>query len=320
MRSKQNQNGFLWADVEGLSLTAEDKEILAHPFISGVILFSRNYESIDQLRELTRQIKSVSPQLIITVDQEGGRVQRFRSGFTELPAMQHWGSKYRLSPEETKKEFAAVLSAMLSELRHAGVDTTLVPVLDIDYDRNKVIGHRSFGADKNIVSQLSEWMIDQFHAMKSPVTGKHFPGHGWVSVDSHLDLPIDERELDEIMQNDLFPFAQVASKLDAMMLAHIVYEKVDPQPVCFSRFWIQTVLRDHLRFDGLVMSDDLSMQAVAKLCPYAQRAERALSAGCDILLACNDRNGVIEIIDSVRPEPNASLSRRLAHYARFLVA
>lgn len=320
MLSKQNQNGFLWVDVDGLTLTVEDKEILTHPFISGVILFSRNYESIDQLRELTRQIKSISPQLIITVDQEGGRVQRFRSGFTELPAMQHWGLKYRVLPEETKKEFAAVLSVMLAELRQVGVDTTLVPVLDIDYDRNKVIGHRSFGGDKHLVSQLSEWMIDQCHAMRSPVTGKHFPGHGWVSVDSHLDLPIDERELGDIIENDLFPFAQVASKLDAIMLAHIVFEKVDPQPVCFSRFWIQTVLRDHLRFDGLIMSDDLSMQAVAKLYPYAERAERALSAGCDVLLACNDRNGVIEVLDSVRPQLNASLSRRLAHYARFLAA
>jgi beta-N-acetylhexosaminidase len=314
----KKSNGFLFADVEGLTLTSEDKEILAHPFISGVILFSRNYESIEQLRELAHQIKLVSPKLIITVDQEGGRVQRFRTGFTELPAMGTWGERYVHSPEETKKEFALMLGTMVNELRNVGIDSTLVPVLDIDYDRNTVIGHRSFGNNKNIVMQLSEFMVDQFHTLRSPVTGKHFPGHGWVTLDSHFHLPIDERSFEEIAKHDLYPFSQLSKKLDAIMLAHVVYENIDPLPVCFSRFWINDILREQLQYDGLIMSDDLSMQAVAKMCSYEDRARRALEAGCDILLACNSRAGVVEVLDRVVPNRNEQLARRLSHYARFI--
>jgi len=311
-------NGFLWVDVAGLTLSPEDKEILSHPFISGVILFSRNFESKKQLRELTHQIKLVSPTLIITVDQEGGRVQRFREGFSELPAMGEWGRNYSRDAEKTKNDFKFILKKMIVELREVGIDSTLMPVLDIDYDRNKVIGHRSFGNNKNIVTELSDFVIDQLHALHSPVTGKHFPGHGWVTMDSHVDLPIDERVFETIAQHDLQPFATLSAKLDAMMLAHVVYENIDPQPVCFSRFWIQTVLRKQLHFDGIIMSDDLSMQAVAQMCSYEDRARRALEAGCDILLVCNSREGAIEILDRVLPVKNNDFQRRLSHYSRFL--
>ncbi|MCX7125354.1 MAG: beta-N-acetylhexosaminidase [Gammaproteobacteria bacterium] len=314
-------HGFLWADVAGLALTSEDKEILAHPFISGVILFSRNYESVQQLQALTKQIKSVSPQLLITVDQEGGRVQRFREGFSELPSMQHWGSRYSdasLSEKENvKKDFSKKLSVMIHELKNAGIYSSFVPVLDIDYDRNKVIGHRSFSSDKQIISELSQFMIDQCHQLKMPATGKHFPGHGWVTVDSHLDLPFDERSFEEIKKQDMLPFSNQAAQLDAMMLAHIIFTNIDPSPVCFSRFWIQEVLRKSLSFDGLIITDDLSMQAVAKMCRYEERASRALEAGCDILLACNSREGVVEILDRVRPPKNAEFERRFSHYGRF---
>ncbi|OGT40987.1 MAG: beta-N-acetylhexosaminidase [Gammaproteobacteria bacterium RIFCSPHIGHO2_12_FULL_40_19] len=311
-------NGFLWADVAGVSLTAEDKEILAHPSISGMILFSRNFESIAQLQSLTREINTISPQLIITVDQEGGRVQRFREGFTELPAMGSWGDEFATHPEKTKHDFSRMLHVMVKELQNVGIYSTLVPVLDIDYDRNTVIGHRSFGNNKNIVTALSDFVIDQFHQLKMPVTGKHFPGHGWVTVDSHFDLPIDERSLNEISEQDLQPFLQLSARLDAIMLAHIVYEQVDPQPVCFSRFWIQKMLRQQLQFDGLIISDDLSMQAVAKMGSYADRASMALEAGCDILLACNFREGLIDILDHVLPKKSEGLDRRLQRYSRFL--
>ena len=311
-------NGFLWADVNGVSLTAEDKEILAHPSVSGMILFSRNYESVVQLQSLTREISKISPQLIITVDQEGGRVQRFRDGFTELPAMGSWGNDYVTRPEKTKHDFSHMLHRMVKELQNVGVYSTLVPVLDIDYDRNKVIGHRSFGNNENIVTALSDFVIDQFHQLKMPVTGKHFPGHGWVTLDSHFDLPIDERSFEEIFARDLQPFSQHAARLDAIMLAHVVYEQVDPQPVCFSRFWIQEVLRNQLSFDGLIMTDDLSMQAVAKMASYEDRAKMALEAGCDILLACNSRDGVARILDRVTPKKNEGLDRRLQRYSRFL--
>jgi len=313
---------FLWADIPGLFLSQEDKEILSHPFISGIILFSRNYESIVQLQELTHQIKSVSSKLIITVDQEGGRVQRFREGFTELPSMQSWGEKYSAATEKEKEnvknDFSKMVSVMIAELKNAGIYSTLVPVLDIDYDRNKVIGHRSFGDNKKLVTELSQFMIAQCHQFKMPVTGKHFPGHGWVTVDSHLDLPIDERSFEMITKRDITPFRKLSAQLDAIMLAHIVYEHIDPSLVCFSSFWIQDILRTQLQFDGLIMSDDLSMQAAAKMGCYEERASMALEAGCDILLACNSREGVIEILDRVRPKKNPEFARRLKRYSRFL--
>lgn len=312
-------NGFLWIDIDGTELTAEDREILSHPFVSGVILFSRNYESVSQLQNLTHEIRKISPQFIITVDQEGGRVQRFREGFTELPAMQTWGDAFLAQPEKAAQNFSHFLSVMVKELKNAGVYSSLVPVLDINYDRNQVIGHRSFGNHFSIVAKAGEFFIDQFHALQMPVTGKHFPGHGWVTLDSHFDLPIDERSFQEIQQNDLMPFARLSKKLDAIMLAHVIYSQVDPEPVLFSRFWVQDVLRNQLHFDGLILCDDLSMKAVAKMGSYDDRAHRALEAGCDIVLVCNSRSGVIEILDRVSPKQNPDFSRRITQYSRFLI-
>lgn len=313
----KQSHGFLWADVEGFSLSQEDKEILSNPKISGVILFTRNYDSPEQLRELTHQIRSVSSQLVITVDQEGGRVQRFREGFTELPSMAHWGSGFRESREKASLDFSRMLSQMVKELRSVGVYSSLVPVLDINYDRNSVIAHRSFGSSAEVVTELSSFMIDQFHALHMPVTGKHFPGHGWVNGDSHHVLPVDDRSFEEIRQQDLQPFAHLSSLLDAVMLAHVVYEQVDPLPVCFSHHWIQDVLRKQLKYDGLVMCDDLSMQAVALMGTYADRAKHALEAGCDVLLVCNSRAGVIDILDHVPFKKSELLAKRLGHYTRW---
>lgn len=310
-------HGFLWADVEGLSLTPEDRDILEHPAISGLILFSRNYESPEQLRELTHSIKKLFPQLVITVDQEGGRVQRFREGFTELPSMQHWGQHYLSNAEKTKAEFSAMLRVMIEELKNTGVYSSLVPVLDINYGQSQVIGHRSLGDSPEAVTTLANFMIDQCHHLKMPVTGKHFPGHGFVTADSHLELPVDERTLEDISNFDIQPFSQLASKLDAIMLAHVVYAQIDENPVCFSPFWIKNILRKQIQFDGLVVTDDLSMQAVTKMGSYADRAVRALEAGCDILLVCNYRPGVIDILDHVPFKKCEDRGRRLAHYGRY---
>lgn len=315
--SKQS-HGFLWADVDGFTLSQEDKEILAHPKISGVILFSRNYDSPEQLRELTHSIHALSPEIIITVDQEGGRVQRFREKFTELPSMGHWGSGFRVSREKASLAFSRTLSQMVKELRAVGVYSSLLPVLDINYERNSVIGHRSFGATAEVVIELSAFMINQFHALHMPVTGKHFPGHGWVNGDSHYVLPVDERSFDDILKQDIQPFAQLADSLDAIMLAHVIYEQVDSEPVCFSHHWIQDVLRKQLKYDGLVLCDDLSMQAVATMGTYADRATRALRAGCDVLLVCNSRAGVIDVLDHVPLMKSEVLAKRLGHYGRFL--
>ncbi|OGT25996.1 MAG: beta-N-acetylhexosaminidase [Gammaproteobacteria bacterium RIFCSPLOWO2_02_FULL_42_14] len=295
----------LWIDISGYTLTQEDKEILQHPAVSGLILFSKNYESLAQLQALTKAIKAAAPHVTITVDQEGGRVQRFQHGFTKLPAMHYWGERFLESRDYATQEFKKILSVMIAELSSAGVQSSLVPVLDIDYGRNAVIGERSFGRDISTIVALADVMIDYCHQHHFPVTGKHFPGHGWVTADSHLSLPVDERSLDEIMANDLQPFIQLHHKLDAIMLAHVVYAAIDPLPVCFSRFWIQTILREQLHYRGIVMCDDLTMQAVATYGDYTERANRALDAGCDVLLVCNARSGVISILDNVssfRPE------------------
>ena len=311
-------HGFLWIDIAGLQLSPEDKELLKHPSVSGVILFSRNFQSIDQLRRLTREIRRISPHLVITVDQEGGRVQRFREGFTELPAMGHWGAAYLAAPERACAEFSDTLSTMASELQNVGIYSTLVPVLDIDYQTSTVIGHRSFGGNADIVTELAKWLISALHAHRMPVTGKHFPGHGFVAADSHHELPIDERSWEDIFSSDLQPFLRLSSQLDAIMLAHIVYTQLDVLPVCFSRFWIQDLLRHQLYYDGVVMSDDLSMGGAAGMGSYTDRANRALEAGCDVLLVCNYRQGVIEILDRVLQRKNPLASQRLQKYTRFL--
>lgn len=310
---------FLWIDVAGLRLSAEDKELLKHPSVSGVILFSRNFQSIDQLRSLTREIHAISPQLVIVVDQEGGRVQRFREGFTELPAMAHWGAEYLVAPERARTEFSDMLGVMVSELRHVGIYSTLAPVLDIDYQNSTVIGHRSFGNNADIVTKLAKLMIGTMHAHHMPVTGKHFPGHGFVAADSHHELPVDERSWQAIFSQDLQPFSRLSSQLDAIMLAHIVYEQLDSSPVCFSHFWVQTILRMQLHYDGMIMSDDLSMGGAAGMGSYTDRANRALKAGCDVLLVCNYRPGVIEIVDRVPQRKNAVAAQRIQKYSRFLL-
>lgn len=312
-------HGFLWVDIDGLRLSSEDKEILKHPAVSGIILFSRNYESPEQLRSLTQEIRAISPRMLITVDQEGGRVQRFRAGFTELPSMGHWGSAYSAAPEKTRAAFSYSLQEMVSELRRVGVYSTLVPVLDIDYQRSTVIGHRSFGGNAQIVTELSAFMIAQLHTYKMPVTGKHFPGHGFVFADSHHELPVDERSWDVIFNQDLQPFLQLSSTLDAIMLAHIVYTQMDALPVCLSHFWVQDVLRLQMRYDGLVMCDDLSMQAMNAFGSFGERATQVLTAGCDVLLLCNNRAGVIDVLDHVPVTKNEAAAQRIAHYSRFLL-
>lgn len=309
--------GPLWVDIEGVALTSEDHDILAHPAISGLILFSRNFQSLDQLRTLTNDIRKHFPHLVITVDQEGGRVQRFREGFTALPAMQYWGDCFQQNAKQASYDFSRMLEIMIQELKSVGVYSSLVPVLDIDYKRSDIIGHRSFG-DGDAVIRVAEFMIDQCHRLQMPVTGKHFPGHGYVIADSHLELPVDERPLTDIVAQDIAPYQKLSQKLEAIMLAHVVYAAVDPNPVCFSSFWIQDILRNQLKYDGIVMSDDLSMQAVAKMGSYADRAAWALEAGCDVLLVCNNREGVIDILDHAAIPQNALRAKRLAYYGRYL--
>jgi beta-N-acetylhexosaminidase len=306
--------GFIVVDLEGPILSAEEREILQHPTVAGIILFSRNYEEPTQLRALTTAIKKSRDDLLIAVDQEGGRVQRFRQGFTELPSMGHYGQMLQQSPEQAKQQLRQTITTAAKELKSAGINVNLAPVLDIDQNRNEVIGARSFGHDPASVITLGKVAIDAMHAAQMPAVGKHFPGHGGVTGDSHQTLPCDERAREAIRINDLLPFISLLSDLDAIMPAHVIYSAFDANPACFSRYWLTDVLRREFDFNGVVISDDLSMLGAAAMGSYADRAMLALEAGCDLLSICNNRAGAVTVIDALANYQNHESSARIHQF------
>lgn len=276
--------GSLMLDIAGLWLSAEDRELLRQPQVSGLILFARNIEEPRQLQELCRSIKALRPELLIAVDQEGGRVQRMRRGFTKLPSMAAIAAS--ADPEQMARQAGWL---MATEVLQAGVDFSFAPVLDLDYGHNDVIANRAFGRQPQLVTQLGREFIRGMRQAGMACVGKHFPGHGWVTADSHFAIPVDERSLEEITASDLQPFAQLAEQLDAVMPAHVIYPKVCQQPAGFSKFWLQDILRGKLGFTGLIFSDDLCMAGAHVAGDMAARTQAALAAGCDIALVCNDR-------------------------------
>lgn len=288
--------GPLMVDVEGLSLTKEDRNLLKHPFVGGLILFSRNYASVEQVSELIASIREQRPELIIAVDQEGGRVQRFKSSLTRLPPLEDVGRLYDNSPELAAAYATELGWIMASEMLALGVDISFAPVLDLAYGVSSIIGDRALHSKPALVSLLGGAYIEGMDQAGMVATGKHFPGHGAVQADSHLELPLDSRSLEAIKQHDIIPFKNLAKHLGGIMPAHIVYDKVDALPAGFSPYWLQTVLRNELGFSGVIFSDDLSMEGAAMAGPYAQRAEKALAAGCDMILVCNCREGVNAVL------------------------
>ena len=293
-------SGPLMLDMEGTSLGAKERARLAHPLVGGLILFARNYQSPAQLTALTAEIRAArhaagGAPLLIAVDQEGGRVQRFRSGFTPLPPMRHLGEQWEDAPEAAKAAAKAAGRTLATELRACGVDFSFTPVLDLDYGKSAVIGDRAFHRCPEAVIDLAGALIAGLRQGGMGCCGKHFPGHGGVAADSHLTLPVDERTLVEL-QEDLRPYR--ALRLDAVMPAHVIYPCMDAgHTACFSRKW-HTYLRREIGFAGMVFSDDLSMQAASVAGDALSRARAAYAAGCDMLLLCND------------PESAAWLSRR----------
>lgn len=286
-------------DVAGLELTQEDAEFLAHPAVGGVILFTRNYETREQLHALTQSIKRIDPTLLVTVDQEGGRVQRFRDGFSALLPMSSFGTRYLAEPQQAILALREQLTTMIDELQSVGVDATLLPVLDINYERSDIIGERSLGRDPTVVTALARIIIQTLHDVGMPVTLKHFPGHGFVEADSHHELPIDTRSYAELIAEDMLPFQQLLPQADFVMPAHIVFPKVDHRPVGFSPVWIQDILRKQLGYKGNIITDDLSMAGAAAYGDYQARAEAAIDAGCDFLLVCNNRSGAIDVVTAL---------------------
>ncbi|MGJ0493117.1 beta-N-acetylhexosaminidase [Methylobacter sp.] len=285
--------GPIMLDVEGLTLAPHEKEIINHPNTGAVILFSRNYESPEQVTELIANIRAARQgDLLIAVDQEGGRVQRFQNGFTRLPP----ASCYAQAPELA--EPAGWL--MASELLAVGVDFSFAPVLDIDCGISEIIGNRSFSTDHELTTRLSSAFRKGMHAAGMAATGKHFPGHGAVALDSHLTLPVDERDLDSIRNKDLLPFKQlIAEGLEGIMPAHVLYPNIDANPAGFSPFWIQQILRKELNFNGTVFSDDLSMEGAASVGDFPERARLAQQAGCDMILVCNNPRAAEQVLDSL---------------------
>lgn len=305
--------GNLMLDLTGTTLTAEEVDLLAHPAIGGVIFFTRNYESIQQLTALVKLVRMAAQRpLLLAVDHEGGRVQRFRRQFTVLPALARLGEQYVTDPFAARQTAYRLGWLMAAELRAVDIDISFAPVLDLNYGSSQVIGDRSFHREPEIVSELAGAYINGMREAGMAATGKHFPGHGFVEADSHLAIPVDRRTQAQIMQTDVLPFARLIQQgLNAVMPAHVIYEQVDSQPAGFSSIWLQDILRGQLGFQGVIFSDDLSMEAAGVVGGYAERAEAALAAGCDMILACNQRAGIIEILDRVKLQTSPASAERL---------
>lgn len=306
--------GPVIVDVAGLSLTADDEALLREPWVGGIIFFTRNYQSVSQLRELVAQVRAVRPELLICVDQEGGRVQRFRDGFTIIPPMANIGALYQQNTERGIQLARVCGWLMAAELRSCGVDLSFAPVLDLDDERCAVIANRSFSIDPQIMGVLSEAFIDGMHDANMCATGKHFPGHGAVSGDSHFETPVDARTLDAILAEDVLPYRHLCEqgKLDAVMPAHVVYSAVDKNPAGFSPFWLQEILKKQLQFDGVIFSDDLTMEGAGVIADMAERAHVALVAGCTALLVCNQRPAQLAVVEALKKSglmPASNLQR-----------
>ncbi len=278
-------------DIEGLALTPADRDLLREPAVGGVVLFSRNYSSADQLIDLVADIRALrSPPLLVAVDHEGGRVQRFRDGFTEIPPMRLIGGEYRRDPDAGIALARRAGWLIASELRSVGIDLCFAPCVDLDWGVSDVIGDRSFARRPDVVADLAASFARGLRSAGMAAVAKHFPGHGAVAADSHMSLPVDRRDYGDVL-DDMRPYERLASSslIAGVMTAHIVYPEIDELPASFSEFWLQRELRSRLGFDGAVFSDDLSMKATRDYGSIPERARRALAAGCDMVLICNDR-------------------------------
>lgn len=299
MKNSDEFIGPLMIDIEGVSLSQEEEVLLKNPLVGGLILFSRNFQSPAQLTSLVQAIRAIAPNILLAVDQEGGRVQRFKDGFTQLPAMATLGKLFERSPEDALQKAKDFGWVMASELLAYDIDLSFAPVLDRDHGLSSVIGDRAFSKDADTVIELASAFIDGMHEAGMRATGKHFPGHGGVAADSHHEIPEDKRTLKAIKEDDLYIFnALIADedKLDAVMPAHVIYSAVDKQPAGFSTTWLQRILRKEFDFEGVIFSDDLAMAGAAVAGSFTERAKAALNAGCDMVLVCNHREGAKEVL------------------------
>lgn len=308
--------GVLMLDLQGPVLQVDEQELLRSPYTGGVILFSRNFIDPQQLLTLVASIRACNPNLLIAVDQEGGRVQRLRNGFTRLPAMRVFAQSWQQDPGLALQQARQCGWLMATEVLAYGIDFSFAPVLDLDSGLSVVIGDRSFSDNPDRVTALASAFMAGMHEAGMATTGKHFPGHGNVVADSHTDIPVDTRPLEQIRAEDLIPFRQCGGVLDAVMPAHVIYQQADPRCAGFSPFWLQTVLRGELGFDGVIFSDDLVMAGAAAAGSMEQRVDAALEAGCDMILVCNDRVAALQALQHLERRGQAGSQRLLRMFAR----
>lgn len=300
----EQKNSFrkLMLDLDGKVLTGDETDLLRNPFVGGVILFSRNIASKSQVQALCEHIKFINSELLIAVDQEGGRVQRLKKGYTSLPSM------HQLSDHCAKDNFANIHLArdtgwlMASEVIASGLDISFAPVLDLDLQRSSIIGDRSFGDEPERVIEIVSLFIDGMNEAGMQAVGKHFPGHGGIHADSHLVLAEDFRCLEELEKHDLLPFTALKDKLGGVMTAHISFPKIDTNIATFSKFWLKDFLRNEIKFSGAIFSDDLSMKGADYAGSIEAKVSKALESGCDMVLVCNDRPAALEAINFLENE------------------
>lgn len=307
--------GPVMIDIEGIELTSEDRTLLNNPLTGGVILFTRNFKSPEQVRQLINGIRSLrDPALLIAIDHEGGRVQRFKEPFTHIPALHILGERYDVD-STVALQHAKIFGWLTAiELLAFNIDFSFTPVLDVDYGISAVIGDRAFHQKPEVIALLAAAYIEGMHDAGMASTGKHFPGHGGVSADSHTAIPVDTRPLNTILENDIVPFEKLIPKhLDGIMPAHVIYDAIANEPAGFSSFWLKEILREKLKFNGVIFSDDLDMQGASCISDsYAIRAETALNAGCDMVLICNNRPAADDILTNLNFEiPEVSYQRLL---------
>ena len=301
MRRLRIPLGAAVLDPAGTVLTEDDRRRLRHPAAGAAILFARNYESPDQLQALTEEIARLrEPALPVCVDHEGGRVQRFREGFTAIPPMRRLGRLWDRDREGAVAAAHACGYVIAAELAAHGVDFSFAPVLDLDYGSSTVIGDRALHFDPNAVGALAAGLVQGLAQGGAAAVGKHFPGHGFAALDSHLEVPRDERPVSEIMKKDVFPYRMaIEAGMAGVMPAHVIYSNADSEPAGYSRFWLREVLRRKLGFGGLIFSDDLSMAGASTVGGFPERARAALAAGCDMVLLCNDPAGQEQLLESL---------------------
>ncbi len=293
---------FIFMDLRSTTVAADEKKFLEHRLLAGVVLFTRNYESPEQLAALLEEVRAINPKLLLAVDQEGGRVQRFKAPFTRVPAMQQLGNFYLLDQEKGKQLARDCAWLVGSELAAFGVHINFAPVLDIDLGFNEVIGDRAFGKSTSVVTAMGGAYLEGMHPTQVLPVAKHFPGHGGVNLDSHVDQPIDNRSVEKLWEGDMLPFRNLNAQIAAVMVSHVIYPSVSPMPAGYCKYWLEEMLRNKMHSNALVFSDCLSMKAAQIAGPADTRIRLAREAGCNYVLLCNHPESQWEVLEKVEEE------------------